>query len=52
MVKHIHFTHSLACYDCLFFLNDAGVKDSLAALEINCATIDESDTSAENLGTH
>ena len=27
-------------------------NDGLAALEINCATIDESDTSAESLGTH
>ena len=34
------------------FLNASGVKDGLAALEINCATFDESATSAENLGTH
>ena len=33
-------------------LNASGVKDGLAALEINCATFDESATSAENLGTH
>ena len=35
-----------------FFLNASGVKDGLAALEINCATFDESDTSAEIFGTH
>ena len=29
-----------------FFLNASSVKDGLVALEINCATIDESDTSA------
>ena len=34
------------------FLNASGVKDGLAPLEINCATFDESATSADNLGTH
>ena len=34
----------------IVFLNASGMKDGLAAMEINCAIFDKSDTSTEILG--